>query len=120
MNKYVAWRGIRFQKPTSGTNLLSMIFRVIMALYLFESAAACIQMFTDIPVVVTVIVWFILVTQIGEEQRSILNRRQVDVLGYAVLLLGSMYRLGGHPSFFTLAAIVAYWAVVVLAKHRSK
>ena len=122
-NHVVGVFGKRFQIPARGTQVASIVFRFCVAMYLMVSAALVIRAVTSIPLFILAIVWFIVVGKFtfgDEAPKSILSDKQRQVLGYALLLLGTGYRLAGHASPFVLAIIVLYWGLVLYSKRRAR
>jgi hypothetical protein len=115
------WIGRRFPTPTGKAGTIVAIFKALVAAYLGISAAILIREFTGIPVFIVLVAWFVLVTKFpidAPPARSILNDRQTEVLGCALLMLGTAYRVAGHASLFVLAVIVGHWALIVLTTKR--
>ncbi|MEX3984179.1 hypothetical protein AB4Y45_35070 [Paraburkholderia sp. EG287A] len=104
-----------------GAKVFSVVFRLLMGVYLFISAALGIRMFTGLPVFVVVIAWLVLTTELprrGRPMCAILPPSARDALTCTLLLLGSAYRLAGHASGAAVLVIAAYWALVLLARPR--
>jgi hypothetical protein len=113
--------GRRFPTPTGRAGTGVAIFKALVAAYLAISAAIVIRDITYIPVFVVLVGWFVLVTKFsfGEPTaKSILSDKQSRVLNYALLMLGTGYRVAGHASLFVLAVIVGYWALILVSKKR--
>jgi hypothetical protein len=115
------WIGRRFPTPTGRTGTIVAIFKTIVAAYLGISAAMLIRDFTGIPVFMVLIAWYVLVSKFAFDEtpaNSILGDKHSEVLNYALLMLGTAYRVAGHASLFVLAVIVGYWALIVLTTKR--
>jgi hypothetical protein len=108
------WIGRRFPTPTGRSGKIVAIFKALVAAYLGISAAMLIRDFTGIPV-------YVLVSKFAFDEtpaKSILSDKHSEVLNYALLMLGTGYRVAGHASLFVLAIIVGYWVLILLTKKR--
>jgi hypothetical protein len=115
------WIGRRFPTPTGRSGKIVAIFKALVAAYLGISAAMLIRDFTGIPVFVVLITWYVLVSKFAFDEtpaKSILSDKHSEVLNYALLMLGTGYRVAGHASLFVLAIIVGYWVLILLTKKR--
>ena len=99
----------------------SIAFRLAAGLYLFWSAAACIEAVTPVPAWLLIVVWFGAFSRWpGKPAWCTPNSRSLAMGWCAMLMLGSAYRLAGHASILTLAVVVGFWAAVLLAQKKRK
>jgi hypothetical protein len=99
----------------------SIAFRLVAGLYLFWSAAVCIEAVTHVPAWLLTLVGLALTLRIsGKPAWCTLNSRHQGIAWCAVLMLGSAYRLAGHASILTFGVVVGYWAAVLLAQQKKR
>jgi hypothetical protein len=118
-NRRLKWMGHEVEF-VFGKAMLLTLFRLAMACYLVVSAAIGIHAYLGVPVILTVLLHFGLVSIRTDKSghSRLLTSAQATTLSYAMLLLGTGYRLAGHASVYCLAAVVVYWALVITALGR--
>jgi hypothetical protein len=110
--------GKRSQQFNSRAKLASVVFRFAVGLYLCASAAYCVQSLTGIPAWLVMVGEALLCVQFpGKPAWCSLRRDQTNMLLWALLLLGSAYRVAGHASVLTVCVVMGYWAAVLHAQR---
>lgn len=111
------------QSQYLGTYLMlgSIAFRFVVGLYLCASAAWCIADLTGIPAWLLMVVEALLCVQFpGKPVWVTLRRSHADMVMYALLLLGSAYRVAGQTTGISVCLVIGYWVAVLLAIRKRK
>lgn len=96
------------------------LYKALVSLYLFYSALFAIADFTGANTLILVLVWFVLVTPlpVNGKTETILTSEQRRYMNWALVLGGTAYRIGGHPSGLMVLALIVYWAIIVAGQER--
>jgi chromate transport protein ChrA len=115
MNCVGKWLAVR----STPRKAVSLLFMVVVSIYLFLGLLVAVHRFLGIPAGVVILVAMAITTPIrlsAAPARSILRKSHRAVAFYGLMMLGTGYRFASPTPVLIALAIFVYWALVLLIR----